>query len=499
MSQSPEYQKNWKNVDDKTFTTKLLYNNLLRRRPDTDGLNYWVDTVTSDKSQIVLYWVQTPELVKKHPVKQPEYCGIQPTTTQKPATTTSPKDPSTTQKPTSTQQSTTTKKSTTTQQATTTQGPTTTQQATTIQEPTTTQQATTTQGPTTTQQATTTQSTVGAPVGTRGPTGQWPSNTPDYDTPATYFASNWSQVQGYLNQASSGQVIEIAAGSNLSSNLTLTGGNTGWNKNVLVRPPLGKRSEVTTSAQLYLNAHHVTIAGIKANSSNLRALNTKRSNYAWIELGPQGRLFIVSTTDFGLYELVKPQIGVGADTMQIKAQGSIDSRGTKLVGSWLAGMTCDICSGSNRDHNDTVQYFAVNGTKVYDAEIRDTVLMSAGDKSIQSERLYGFVLRNSYISEPSIAADYYGKSFSAGGATPFYGYHAINGWVIDGEFYDNDFAGSVAIDSKLNPKVPYKVMQNNRANNKPSPGPVTDINNTWDSSYKGGPPPIPNLDNVWHN
>jgi len=76
MSQSPEFQKKWENVSPRSYVSKSLYNNLLRRPHDNDGLDYWEDDVTKvGRDQIALYWVQTPELKKKHPVDLPSGCS----------------------------------------------------------------------------------------------------------------------------------------------------------------------------------------------------------------------------------------------------------------------------------------------------------------------------------------------------------------------------------------------------------------------------------------
>ena len=78
MSQSYEFRQRWSKKSEREFVIGLLYNNLLRREPDSKGLNFWLNDlknpeVTRDK--VALYWVQQPELAIKHPVSRPSWCN----------------------------------------------------------------------------------------------------------------------------------------------------------------------------------------------------------------------------------------------------------------------------------------------------------------------------------------------------------------------------------------------------------------------------------------
>jgi len=75
MSQSEEFKIRWANTSSRDYVSKSLYNNLLRRAPDLDGLNYWENDVAKvGRDKIALYWVQQPELKVKHPVNNPSSC-----------------------------------------------------------------------------------------------------------------------------------------------------------------------------------------------------------------------------------------------------------------------------------------------------------------------------------------------------------------------------------------------------------------------------------------
>ncbi len=76
MSQSQEFQKRWEGKSGRYYVEYSLYRNLLRRAPDEKGLNYWDDDVDKvGRDAVALYWVQQPELVKKHPVSDEVACG----------------------------------------------------------------------------------------------------------------------------------------------------------------------------------------------------------------------------------------------------------------------------------------------------------------------------------------------------------------------------------------------------------------------------------------
>ncbi|NNE95039.1 MAG: DUF4214 domain-containing protein [Acidimicrobiales bacterium] len=83
MSEGPEYQSLWAEVSDEEFVEGLLYQNLLSRRPDEAGFNYWVSflketpTVPAiSREEMAVYWVTQPELTRKHPVTQPAPCSL---------------------------------------------------------------------------------------------------------------------------------------------------------------------------------------------------------------------------------------------------------------------------------------------------------------------------------------------------------------------------------------------------------------------------------------
>jgi hypothetical protein len=59
---SPEFQSKYGNVDDKTFIT-LLYNNVLHRAPDADGLQYHLNEIAQGQSRadVLTHFSESPE------------------------------------------------------------------------------------------------------------------------------------------------------------------------------------------------------------------------------------------------------------------------------------------------------------------------------------------------------------------------------------------------------------------------------------------------------
>ena len=78
MSQSNEYKVKWDGISNVDYVEQLLYNNLLDRVPDSDGIEYWVEILDDGRSRHLqaVDWVQAPELERKHPVVAPSDCGL---------------------------------------------------------------------------------------------------------------------------------------------------------------------------------------------------------------------------------------------------------------------------------------------------------------------------------------------------------------------------------------------------------------------------------------
>jgi len=239
-------------------------------------------------------------------------------------------------------------------------------------------------------------------VAGRGPTGlNWPSHTPAYNTPADIKISNLSELDAALASAKSGDVIEVAPHS-YSQNITIKNGNRNWEKNVLVRPPLGKTQSVILNKELTINAPHVTVAGFRANSSLKIRDDGDRSALARMTLSTQSFIGIRNNSengfveDAGIYEIVAPTVRSGGDRMNIS---SIKNGGVKrftISGVWLTGSNRKIGSG---DHSDTLQTFETGGGwGISDLTIENSVFLTSSSAPMQLADLKGLLVMNNVLS-----------------------------------------------------------------------------------------------------
>lgn len=312
-----------------------------------------------------------------------------------------------------------------------------------------------------------------------GPDGtHWPSSTPAYTTPASTTISSLGELNAALATARSGDVIEVAP-HRWSQPLTVDEGDASWGRNVLVRPPLGRRQSVVVDAEIELDAPHVTLAGFKLNDTWRARSNADRSAYARIVVAGGAAGYIDDTTDFGLYEIVAPSYGVGSDRMQIRA--SEENRGTVLSGSWLKGKFRKIGAA---DHSDTLQTFGHSGGEINGLTIKDTVLWTSADKTFQGADIFDLTVRNSYFGECSTNPE----QPMAGTECP--GYHAIRDGGRGTEMYDVVVSGSIANDH------PYDVLVNTKAASLGAPA-VTSSGNDIRDGFEQAPPPLPDLDTIW--
>lgn len=284
--------------------------------------------------------------------------------------------------------------------------------------------------------------------GSRGPSGQWPTFTPAYSTPATVTTNgSTGDLQAKLNAATSGTVIQHAGD---IANVTLTGGSTSWAQNVLIRPPIGQRANFTLGSTANLQASHVTIAGYRLGG-NVRVRNADRAGIAWLEVRPGSSLFVDATSrdSAGLFVYEMAYIGTESyvstgDFFQFRPVGN-DLISPVFLGLYLAGPTStgrDSLPASSKPHNDTIQTFASGGGKVRGALLRDSVIFGAGDKAFQGDiSNENFVIENCTLYEPSQGQAWLPFPSGSDGA---YGFHVLTGGMsVGGHIKDCDVVGSI--------------------------------------------------------
>lgn len=285
----------------------------------------------------------------------------------------------------------------------------------------------------------------------RGPSGTWPRaqdpnnpgtfvseyHTPDYDTPATIVTNgSFSDLQSKLNSASSGDVIQHDGG--LTG--TLTGGNSSWNKNVLIRPSIGKRADFTAN-DFFHEADKVTIAGYYLDNARVR--NVVRSGFAWCEGDHDSFIAadagFADATDIFLWEVVYTsdfsEVDDG-DYMNSRAVGGTLTRPT-FYGLYAAGPIRAIGSSA---HNDTFQSYASQGGEIRNLLHHSGIYFAAGDKALQgSNGMIDSMMVNSTVYEPSTSDTWLPYADGHDGL----GHHTITGgFAENGTIRDSDIVGS---------------------------------------------------------
>lgn len=236
-----------------------------------------------------------------------------------------------------------------------------------------------------------------------GPSGlNWPGHTPAYDTPATTKIDKLTELNKALAEADAGDVIEVAPQTYTGGgDLVINKGDDGWEKNVLVRPPLGQRQSVVVDVDgraLILDAPHVTVAGFQAREINI-AERGDRAAFARIVMTDDS--FIKASArgdvgddhvleDAGFYEIVAPEVrtDTGEDRMNISAYGTGEAGevgevvGLTLAGLWLEGSYR--AHGSDA-HTDTLQTFGAAGSPPpRDLTVLNSVLFASTNAAWQA-------------------------------------------------------------------------------------------------------------------
>lgn len=332
----------------------------------------------------------------------------------------------------------------------------------------------------------------GGSTNKRGPDGKhWPSATPAYTTPATTTISNLSQLQSALNAASSGDVIEVLPHT-YSSNVTLTGGNKSWAKNVLIRPPIGKRQSVIVNGNFDIAAAHVTVAGFRNNGMIKFSAGAQHSFYARIVW--YGINMSHGGNDVGWYEVVRPEyIKSNTDIWRFDPNKA-DVDGVTLSGVWWKGAWKDPSSSA---HLDTMQVYSPS-YKVKNLLIEDSVIMTSTDKTFQADFIEGLTIRNTWMNSPNRKTEAPEAGEDGGYTTQAIAGNKPSAEYRNWRLYDSDILGVFNTNY-----IGWNEMRGSRVYNygalKPLNSDYASVN-IFDSS-KGvndwPPDPLPNLDEIW--
>jgi len=319
----------------------------------------------------------------------------------------------------------------------------------------------------------------------RGPDGSHvPPHTPAYETPATHVAATWEEVNNLLGQCRGGEVIEVAqSDSRGEKTIVLTGGNEAWEKNVLIRPPLGQRAANRTRG-VEINSPNLTVAGFNLNHAsmyskygnhrgNASGIGARRAFFWMCVLERQGMLLANGCPDSGWYEVVAPRRGVGSDRSQIKAYGDVLPDNFTIAGCWLEGK--DRTNG--KDHSDTLQTLASDDNPIRGLKMIDTVFFRSANCAGQLTHLAGPRIENCWFGPVEVKSKVCGS------------FYATLGACLDAVIRDSDWNGSFR--QNANPKE----IRNSSFQKLAQPGEVSENNQIGPELRPQ--PPVPDLDKIW--
>ena len=324
------------------------------------------------------------------------------------------------------------------------------------------------------------------PTRKRGPDGTHkPPHTPDYSTPAAHVARDWTEVNALLEKCTGGEVIEVAApDAGEVQSITLTGGQENWEKNVLIRPPPGKRSAGRTGG-IEINSPNITIAGFHITGTaamyprygnhrgNARGIGARRGFFWMCTLARQSSLMANGCPDSGWVEVAALHRGVGGDRAQIKTYADIAPDNFTIAGCWLEGRD----RTNTTDHNDTLQTLASDASPIKGLRMVDSVFFRSANCSGQMTHLKDLLIENSWFGPLNVKSKVCGSFYSV--------LTSCDGAVIR----NSDFNGSLR--QTVNPA---EVTQSRFLNLK-FPGNISRENTVEDKLWPQ--PPFPDLRAVW--
>lgn len=324
------------------------------------------------------------------------------------------------------------------------------------------------------------------PTRKRGPDGTHkPPHTPEYATPAAHVAQGWPEVNALLDKCSGGEVIEVASqGSGEAPPIVLTGGHENWEKNVLIRPPLGQRS-AGLAGGIEINSPNITIAGFHITGTasmyprygnhrgNARGIGARRSFFWMCTMGRQSTLIANGCPDSGWYEVAALYRGVGGDRAQIKTYADIAPDNFTIAGCWIEGRD----RTNSTDHNDTLQTLASDASPIKGLRIVDSVFFRSANCSGQMTHLKNLMIENSWFGPLNVKSKVCGSFYSV--------LTSCDGAIIR----NSDFNGSFR--QTVNPE---EVTQSRFLNLK-LPGNTSRENTVEDKLWPQ--PPFPDLQAIW--
>jgi hypothetical protein len=303
----------------------------------------------------------------------------------------------------------------------------------------------------------------------RGPIGRDCPHTPTYTTAATHHADAAS-LQSVLDSITVSDASHPAVIETTGLPAQLSGGSAGWDRNVLIRPPLG--SFLPSTGGIDTSAAAVTIAGFNFTGNIRTEEPAHRQWYMWSTVEPTATILPTGADQAGLCEVVFPERGREGDTVQIKGSEQDPPVGYHLIGVWL--------QGKDRAPDSDVHADAVQQTTCVDCVIEDSVvfgsifaLIASNDQGEQS----GLTVENTWMDG--------GSSMSAMIKSP--GLRLI----------DNDFVGTVAL--RLEGDGGAAEIRGNHFGGDFTSLTTSDLSSVWpDNVYGGDVPPAPEPDlSVW--
>jgi hypothetical protein len=249
---------------------------------------------------------------------------------------------------------------------------------------------------------------------------------------------------------------------------------------IVVRPPIGRRSDFAITGQVEIRSSDLLIAGYGL-SHNMRVGNGTNSGFAWMESNDGiGRIDCSAlqggTTSCIFYELVYRDFRNTGDRGQLAADNG-GSANMLLVGSIVTGDPSGLPA-----HADNYQVYHAGGGTGY-VTIRDSVIWPGWDKAFQGQsESFTFDLYNIWVASPSLANRLW-PGGSLGYSQP---YHTtavadFHGCTINGPAHPGHVVR--VWDSEIYQWSTYTNMGGNKTMNAPVPAPAVPTHEQLDAIW----------------
>ena len=265
----------------------------------------------------------------------------------------------------------------------------------------------------------------------RGPIGRLCPDTPEYDTPATHYATA-ATLQSVLNEAAKtkGRVV-IEVSDTLPP--TLTGGSIARTENILIRPALDKWLPDASSS---VSASGVTIAGWHMRSGGHNSASAEnRSVRTWFwrcSVARQLQFTLNGVKGGGIVEMVALERGENEDRLRYNVRGSAQNENYTAIGMYLQGKErTDWIS-----HGDTIQL-----TSAIDCDVKDSILFHSHGQIVLCSSDAGGQTRNVRFENNWFGYDRAAQQFAIDFTDPVSG--RFNSSAENIQFVNNDARLSV--------------------------------------------------------